>query len=86
MASLFEIIYSQESMKTQTCIYCNKTANWRGWEGLCNRQCYYDICELLYEFNKGRTPDSRIIDYFTRYPTPSHSFDSEKILKYIKDK
>ena len=84
MTSIFEQIYANAA--TQTCICCNKTAPWRGWDDLCNRTCYYALCDLLNSFNKGAEPDSRIVAYFTKYPEPSHSFNDEQIMAYIKQK
>ena len=88
MSTLFEMIYATEAKKAQTCICCGKTGTWRGWDDLCNRSCYYDFCNLLdiYNGSVDIEPDQRLVAYFTKYPVPSHSFSSEKILAYIKDK
>ena len=88
MSMLFEMIYAEEAKKVQTCICCEKTGTWRGWDDLCNRSCYYDFCKLLDSYNSrvGGEPDQRLVVYFTKYPVPPHSFNAEKILAYIKDK
>jgi len=73
---------------TQKCVYCKEVSSYGGWEGLCNRRCYYGICQLLedYEVGKVSEPDQRIVEYFTLYPSPSHSFNYEKIIHHIKNK
>ena len=88
MSSLFEMIYPEESKKIQTCIYCCTIGTWSGWESLCNRKCYYGICNLLdlYNNDDAVVADPRLIEYFTKYTIPPHSFNDEKIRAYIKDK
>lgn len=88
MASLFEMFYPVESKQNQTCIYCGITSTCSGWESLCNRRCYYGICDLLdlYNNDDAVVPDHRLVAYFTKYPSPHHTFNSQKIHAYIKDK
>jgi hypothetical protein len=88
MSSLFEMIFPEESKQLQTCIYCNQTSTWSGWSSLCNRRCYYGICDLLdlYNNDDAAVADPRLVAYFTKHPLPTHSFSSEKILAYIKGK
>ena len=78
----------EEYKKEQTCIYCSKTSICSGWVSLCNRGCYYGICDLLYLYNDGKVsePDPRIVEYFTKYPESYHLFSDKKILAYIKGK
>jgi len=87
MSSLFEQLYPIESQQMQTCLCCKKVALYRGWESLCNRACYYDMCDLLYLYDRdGGVPDERLVSYFTKYPEPAHWFSTDKIMAYIKSK
>ena len=87
MSSLFQMIYPDASKQTLTCHSCGKKdISWRGWDGLCDRKCYYDLNNVLERYESGAdpVPDERIISYFTLYPSPSHSFSYDKIALYIK--
>lgn len=81
-------LFNYENIKVN-CIYCEKeNVDYTGWESLCNRQCYYGLSALVDKYNEKEEfePDPKIVKYFTVNPEPTHSFSSEKILKYIKDK
>jgi hypothetical protein len=67
------------------CTYCGTQMFQNGWRDLCNRQCYYGICELLRRYNSGldAIPDPRIVAYFTKNPNSGHQFDDKKILTFI---
>jgi len=71
-----------------TCVFCSKVHDERGWVGLCNRQCYHDLANLLDEYNQSTNdfpPDDRLIFYFTRYPESPHTFvDRTRITEYIE--
>ena len=84
MPSIVDMLYGLESPK-QRCIYCDTYSQHNGWISLCNRNCYYGLCDLLESYEGGEVskPDSRIVKYFTMHPEPSHSFFHEKITKYI---
>jgi len=81
------MIYPEET-KLQKCIYCGITNACSGWEGLCNRGCYYSICNLLTLYNNDDAvvADPRLVAYFTKYPLSNHTFHDVKILAYIKGK
>lgn len=82
------LIFNYSGIKIN-CIYCDKVnTDYTGWESLCNRACYYSLVELLDKYNEKdeSKPDPKIIKYFTKHPEPTHSFSSEKILMYIKNK
>jgi hypothetical protein len=84
----FRSLFNYNNIKVD-CIYCEKThTDYTGWTGLCNRSCYYGICDLLDKYNNGNIiePDSKIVKYFTMYPEVGHLFCNEKILLYIKNK
>jgi len=70
---------------TQKCFFCDKTAEYDGWDGLCNRQCYYGLSGLLGDYETGKVgePDRRVVDYFLKYPKTSHSFAFEKLKVYL---
>lgn len=81
-------LFNYDGIKVD-CIYCEKVnTDYTGWEGLCNRMCYYGISELLEKYNTGQVtdPDPKIVKYFTKYPEPNHSFVTEKILSFIKQR
>jgi hypothetical protein len=86
MNALFQRLYENEP--PVKCIYCDKTSPYWGWKDLCDRRCYYGLCDLLeaYESEKVAEPDPRIVTYFTKNPNPSHSFIFNKLAAYIKDK
>ena len=85
MPTLIDKLCGVESSDMQTCAYCNKYSEYTGWESLCHRGCYYDLCDLLdsYELGKVFEPDLRIVKYFTTYTDPPHSFSCKKIFEYI---
>ena len=86
MEALFQELYASEpSVK---CIYCDKISPYWGWTDLCNRTCYYGLCDLLeaYETGSVTEPDHRIVTYFTKNPKPTHSFIFNKLAVYIKSK
>ena len=66
------------------CAFCGNTAEQNGWVDLCNRKCFYGLNDLLCDFSSQILPDERCIKYFTKHPTSEHSFNSEKIYKFIK--
>ena len=79
-------LFNYEGIKI-VCIYCDKThIDYTGWASLCNRTCYYGICNLLDKYNNGEVaePDPRIVKYFSKHPISSHSFSDEKIRLYLK--
>jgi len=81
-------LFNYEGIKVD-CIYCEKIdIDYKGWDSLCNRTCYYGITDLLTKYNNGEVsePDPKIIKYFTKHPDSSHSFFSEKILSYLKQR
>ena len=82
--SSFQFIYAEETK--QVCGFCNKTSTYSGWFNLCDRRCYYGICELLgvYNGDSSSEPDPRLVTYFSK-GDPNHSFDNHKILEYIKN-
>jgi hypothetical protein len=84
MDVLFQELYGH--VEPVYCIYCKKTSPYWGWTDLCNRTCYYGLCELLEAYESGSVaePDSRIVSYFTKNPKPSHSFIFNKLAIYIK--
>jgi len=84
MQALFQELYASEA--PVHCMYCDKTSPYWGWTDLCNRTCYYGLCELLESYESGSTvePDPRIVIYFTKNPQPSHSFIFKKLAIYIK--
>ena len=71
--------------QTLTCFFCDKTAEYDGWDGLCNRQCYYGLLGLLGDYETGKVgePDRRVVHYFLKYPKTSHSFSFEKLKVYL---
>ena len=80
---LFEMIYA--SKPEQKCILCGKIGKYTGWESLCNRNCYYSLNDLFSSFENGFVdrPDARVIDYYTRYPNPTHSFNDDKVRMWM---
>ena len=81
-------LFNYENIKID-CIYCDKIhTDYTGWAGLCDRKCYYGIVDLLGKYNTSEVsePDPRILKYFTKYPEPIHSFPSEKIIAYLKQR
>jgi hypothetical protein len=72
-----------------TCVMCNDHHELRGWEGLCNRGCYYDLSELNDKYENATDnapPDPRLVTYFSRYPEPMHSFaEPKRIRQYLED-
>jgi len=85
MPDLIESLLGIDSQVTQACEFCSNVKEYRGWTGLCNRGCYYGLCDLieLYENGKVATPDQRVVVYFTKYPNTSHTFMNEKTLSYV---
>ena len=85
MPTLIDTLCGMNSSGMQTCAYCNKYSEYKGWESLCNRGCYYDLCDLLNSYESGKVvePDPRIVKYFSKYPEPPHSFFYKKIIEYI---
>jgi len=82
--SLYDVLMNQAPHR-QKCVYCNHEDFCSGWAGLCNRRCYYGLCDLLEKYNTDSSePDTRLVEYFTRYPSPGHTFHDEKIKAYIK--
>ena len=71
-----------------TCVWCNNHHEYNGWNGLCDRSCYYELSALhtAYEQATDDTPpDPRLVAYFKRYPEPTHSFtEPVRILAFIK--
>jgi hypothetical protein len=85
MPTLVDKLCGVKSSGMQTCAYCNKYSEYDGWESLCNRGCYYNLCKLLdsFELNEVIEPDPRIVKYFSKYPEPPHTFLCKKIIEYI---
>ena len=69
----------------QKCIYCGIVSTCTGWSNLCDRRCYYNLKDLLFDYESGsiETPDPRIVEYFTLNPDPSHSFFFEKLKGFL---
>jgi hypothetical protein len=84
--SLFAQIYPEASKTLQTCILCDKVSPYRGWDGLCNRACYYELSKLLEAYENGEVfqPDPRVVKYFSVFTEHSHSFVYEKVAEYLK--
>jgi len=83
MSNILETLYNNSP--EQKCYYCSKVTKYRGWDNLCNRQCYYGLSNLLYDYEKGNVlePDPRIVEYFTKYRVPTHSFIFDKLKEYL---
>ena len=80
-------VYS--SIPQKKCISCGKMANYHGWSSLCNRTCYYDLCDLIaaYEKEEAAEPDPRIVEYFTKHSETEHGFPPvERLKKYMAKK
>jgi hypothetical protein len=72
--------------ETHTCIACRSSFEPSGWMDLCNRRCYYAMCDLLYDYEtcKVDVPDARVVEYFTRNPDGGgHSFSPERVFTFI---
>jgi len=81
---------AKETVDTSfTCIACASVVpeSW-GWKDLCNRGCYYTMCDLLDAYETGRVglPDPRLVEYFTRNPDGGgHWFcDPTRTILYIR--
>jgi len=50
-------------------------------DSLCDRTCYDSLANLLTSYETGKTsnPDPRIVEYFTKYPEPTHVCIFEKL-------
>jgi len=85
IAEMFEKLY--ENQPEQTCAYCGTVGKYRGWMSLCNRRCYHELTDLLnaYETSTDTSlkPDDRLVQYFTKYPEPPHSFIFDKLQVYL---
>ena len=83
VTTLFNAFYDNQS--NQNCFYCSKISKWRGWDNLCNRTCYYGLCDLLNSYENGEVenPDERLIKYFTKYRVPTHSFIFDKLKQFL---
>jgi len=68
------VITFHKKMDMILCTYCGKTSPSCGWQGLCNRQCYYGLCELIEAYDHTNVLDQRVIEYFLFHPKTSHSF------------
>jgi hypothetical protein len=71
----------------EKCIACGHIfTEETGWTDLCSRSCYYRIRDRLdaYESGEVSTPDSIVVEYFTRNPDGGgHLFDAVRILSLV---
>jgi len=74
------------TLKFNTCAFCSQKFNYRGWEGLCDRSCYYKLNELIDVFEEGYVsePDPRIVKYFSSYSFFTHGFNFPDDITKIK--
>lgn len=89
-----ELLLSEDEIEVEeekgcTCMICGEFSDdYTGWKDLCSRSCYYDMAELLYDYEEGRVevPDMRVVQYFNVNPDGGgHTFYPDKIFKYIEN-
>ena len=80
------MIYASEP--EQKCIACGNTDKYTGWDSLCNRNCYYTLCQLFNSFENDQVakPDPRLVEYCTKYPILTHCFNDEKVRMWMSRK
>lgn len=83
---MVSIVQNFDVAETTKCVACSSVFEAGGWTDLCNRRCYYAMCELLIGYETGQVdvPDSRVVEYFTRNPDGGgHMFSPSRIFEYI---